>query len=103
MTKKLLTFVEVDLDYCSLRYGEGACPATMSGASPTGDHKCFNTPATCQVREAFLNQPVTLRFAKGTAYLAESGIEAIPAIEAENFSPPTVSLGRTLVRGPRCR
>lgn len=96
MSKKLLTFVEVDLDYCSLRYGVGACPATITGPNPTGDHKCFNSLATCQVREAFQNAPVTLRFAKGTAYLAESGVDAIAAIESENFTPPTVSLGENL-------
>lgn len=94
--RKALTFVEIDIDYCSRTYGVGACTATMGGSSPTGDRKCFNTLATCQARAAFNNQPVTLRFARGTAYLAESGVEALPVIENESFMPATVSLGENL-------
>lgn len=93
---KTLTFVEIDLDYCARSYGVGGCPARMTGANPTGDRKCFNTLATCQARQAFQNVPVTLRFAKGTADLVEAGIDAIPALENESFTPPTVSLGENL-------
>lgn len=88
---KRLTFVEIDLDYCALRYAEGACTA------PAGEAKCFNTKATCKARTAFVNEPITMRFAVGTDYLVESGIDYVAAcIESVNFMPATVSLGENL-------
>ncbi len=93
---KALTFVEIDVDYCSLTYGVGACTATLSGPEPTGTRKCFNTKVTCQAKAAFANAPVTLRFAIGTAYLAESGIEAIACVEDVSMTPGSISLGENL-------
>lgn len=61
----------------------------------TGTHKCFNTPSTCQVPEDYVDEPVTLRFAKPTAYLPKD-IEAIPSITDVRLSPGTVSLGEDL-------
>jgi len=94
---KALVFVELDIDYCALRYGEsndaGACPAVLGVDS---EAKCFNTKGTCPVRESYLGQSVTLRFAAGTGYLAESGIDAIAAIEDISFTPGTISLGEDL-------
>ncbi|MDR7034487.1 hypothetical protein [Mesorhizobium sp. BE184] len=90
---KALTFVEIDIPYCALSYGVGACPAVLGVDS---DMKCFNSPATCPVRPSFVDAPVTLRFAVNTAYLAESGIDAIGCIEDVSFTPGTVSLGKDL-------
>lgn len=88
---KRLEFIEIDLDYCSLRYAEGAC------AAPAGESKCYNTKATCKARPSFQMETVTLRFAKGASYLAESGIDYVAScIENVNFSPATVSLGENL-------
>jgi len=42
------TLIEIDLDYCSLTYGTGAC--TASGASGT---ECYNTYTTCQDKTNF--------------------------------------------------
>ena len=87
---KRLTFIEIDLDYCALRFGEGACNAAAG-------EKCFNTKATCKVRSRFVNEPVTLRFAIGTSYLSESSIDYTAAcIEDISFMPATVSLGENL-------
>ena len=47
---KALTFIEFDLPYCALNYGEGLCEAALG---VTGDKKCFNTLATCQDRLHF--------------------------------------------------
>lgn len=44
-----------------------------------------------------MNEPVTLRFAIGTSYLPESGIDYTAAcIEDISFMPATVSLGENL-------
>src|SRR5690606_28455121 len=90
---KSLVFVELDIDYCSLSYGVGACPAVLGVDSAT---KCYNTKGTCPVRESYDSESVTMRFAEGTAYLAESGIDAIACIESIAFTPGTISLGEDL-------
>ncbi|MFO7477754.1 MAG: hypothetical protein R6X03_05330 [Methyloceanibacter sp.] len=51
-----LTYVEVDLDYCGLTYGQAPCLAALG---VTGDRKCFNTVKTCQDRENFNRAPGT--------------------------------------------
>jgi hypothetical protein len=56
--------VEIDMDYCSLDFGVGDCPATLGGAVT---HKCFNTFFTCPVREAFDKQVLTYRFVQSRA------------------------------------
>ena len=52
--------VEIDIDYCSLTYGTGACTAVLG---TTGVRKCYNTFRTCQATAAFDKVPLTLRFA----------------------------------------
>lgn len=89
---KALTYVEIDLDYCSLTYGVGACTAAIP---TTGPRKCMNTLKTCQVRTKFVNAPITLRFAEPADYLPRD-IEAIPSINGVSFTPGTVSLGEDL-------
>lgn len=89
-TDRALTFIEIDIPYCALRYGEGACTAVLGVDS---DVKCFNTFATCAKRADLSESMVTLRFAKDAAYLGESGIEAIPSILDVNYEPARISLG----------
>lgn len=89
-TDRALTFVEIDIPYCTLRYGEGACTAALGTDS---DIKCFNTFATCAKRSVFNEGTVTLRFAVDASYLIESGIEAIPAITNVTYDPVKISLG----------
>ncbi len=89
-TDRALTFIEIDIPYCALRYGEGACTAVLGVDS---DIKCFNTFATCAKRADLSESMVTLRFTKGAAYLGESGIEAIPSILDVNYEPARISLG----------
>jgi hypothetical protein len=93
---KSLTYVEIDIDYCALRYGTtngaGTCPAVLGTSSPA---KCFNTAKTCPVRVSFVNAPVTLRFAVPAEYLPAS-IDAIPSVKAVSFTSATISLGENL-------
>lgn len=90
---KALTFIEIDVDYCSLTYGTAPCTAVLG---TTGADRCYNTIATCQARAAFANSPVTLRFAIDTMALPESGIEALPYLVSVDYTPPTISLGQDL-------
>lgn len=90
---KSLTFVEIDIDYCSLVYGTSPCTAAVG---VTGTKKCFNTPATCQDPANFAIAPVTLMFAMPATYLAESGIDCIPSMDGVSISPAVVSLGKDL-------
>jgi len=86
-----VAYVEIDVDYCSLSYGVGACTASIP---TTGSKKCLNTRKTCQDRANFDNVPVTLRF--GT----NSDFDALPYIDTFNFSPSTISVGKNLgIRG----
>lgn len=63
---KSVTFIEIDINYCSLEY---AVPPCMASGGP----KCFNTKATCQALPSYTNEVVTLRFAEGSADLVEAG------------------------------
>lgn len=87
-----LVYVEIDVDYCSLSYGEGACTAVLGTDSAI---KCFNTLKTCPKLADFDNAPVTLRFAMPQAYLPRI-IDAIPSIQDVSYSPAIISLGQDL-------
>jgi hypothetical protein len=89
---KSVTYVEIDLPYCSLTYGTSPCTASVG---VTGDIKCYNSLKTCQDIENFANAPVTLRFAMSADYLPRD-IEAIPSIQSVSISPGTISLGKNL-------
>ena len=89
-----LTFIEIDVDRCSLTYGVAPCTASIP---TTGAIKCFNSRASCQDLSNFTNVPTTLRFAKSADYLVESGIEIEAAsIEEVTYSPAVISLGEDL-------
>jgi hypothetical protein len=87
-----LTYVEIDVDRCSLTYGVPPCQATLVGSPVTGARKCFNTLATCQDLANFTDEGVTLRFAVDALYLP-SDIPCNPCLTNVDFSPAIVSLG----------
>lgn len=89
---KVLTYIEIDIDYCANNYGIAPCTAALG---VTGDAKCFNTLNTCQDRINFINAPVTLRFTQDLGYLPKD-IEAIPCVQSVNFNPARISLGENL-------
>lgn len=89
---KILTYVEIDIDYCALTYGTAPCTAAIP---TTGPAKCFNTQNTCQDIVNFSNTPLTLRFATDVGYLPDS-IDCIPNLVSVNYTPITVSLGEDL-------
>jgi hypothetical protein len=88
-----LTYVEMDLDHCSLTYGTSPCTASIPS---TGSIKCFNTIGTCQDRANFDNVPVTVRFAKPASYRPlDIEVEAA-SIESVSYTPAVISLGEDL-------
>lgn len=91
-----LTFIEVDIAFCSLIYGVAPCTASLTSSPPTGEIKCFNSRATCQDIGNFAPSDVTLRFAKPAAYLpTDIDIVADSIIEV-SYTPSTISLGKNL-------
>ena len=82
-----LTYVEIDVPYCSLDFGVSPCTATGT--------KCFNTLQTCKDRPNFTDVPETLRFVQPTDYLPQS-VAAIPSLRGVTISPAVISLGHDL-------
>lgn len=89
---KVLTYIEIDIPFCFNIYGQSPCEAAVG---VTGDIKCFNTIATCQDRDAYIDDPVTLRFAEDVGFLPED-IDCIPSITSIAYTPAVVSLGEDL-------
>lgn len=96
MTRLALVYVEIDVPRCGLDYGEtnwaGTCPAVLGVDSET---KCHRSLGTCPVLPSFVDDPVTLRFSKPTAYLPKD-IEAIPSLRSADLTPTTISLAEDL-------
>ena len=82
-----LTYIEIDVPYCSLNFGVSPCTATGT--------KCFNTLKTCKDRPNFNDVPETLRFVQPTDYLPQN-IEAIPSLREVTITPSVISLGHDL-------
>lgn len=85
---RALSYIELDLDYCTLEYGVPPCMAD-------GEVKCFNTLKTCQDRAHYTPETRTIRFASDTLDLPDN-IPAIPCIQSISFTPGTVSLGQDM-------
>ncbi|MCK1541452.1 hypothetical protein IVB12_05525, partial [Bradyrhizobium sp. 179] len=89
---EVLTYIEIDISFCANTYGVAPCTASIPA---TGDIKCFNSVKTCQDRDNYNDDTVTLRFAKPTDYLPRD-IDCIPSIASVDFTPAVVSLGVNL-------
>lgn len=87
-------FIELDMDFCALRSGIGACTATE-----TGDDKCYNTYSTCNDPANFDKTIKTYRFCERNASIPV-GINAIPLIKSVSFASQEITPGKGLgVRG----
>jgi hypothetical protein len=94
--RQRVQYIEIDVETCSLTYGVAPCTAELG---VTGPIKCTNTTATCQVREAFAPQTVTLRFAVDVGAYLPRDIPAVPNIESHDaisFTAGEISLGKNL-------
>lgn len=85
---RVVTYVEIDVDRCSLSFGEGACPAT-------GDKKCYNSFGTCPVRTSMVIEPVTLILSEPTED-DDMNIDAIPCVKSVSLQSGKISLGEDL-------
>lgn len=90
--RQALTYIEIDLDFCSLTYSIAPCEAALG---VTGNVKCYNTIKTCQDRVHFTNDPITIRFGVDTAYLPVD-IDCVPSLKSVDITPGTISLGKNL-------
>lgn len=59
LKRQPIQIVEIDIDFCTLTYGTGACTAVLG---TSGVRKCYNTWNTCQARSAYDKGTLTLRF-----------------------------------------
>lgn len=92
-----LTYFEIDIKFCGLRYGVGACTAALG---VTGTQKCFNTrnfSHDCQDPLNYLEEGLTVRFGIDNGYLPEN-IPCIPSLvscDVQNAEvQPGVSIGQ---------
>lgn len=86
-----LTFVEIDIWFCSLTFGESPCTAT-------GDNKCFNTrnrSHDCQDPANYTPAVKTVRFAIDCGFLP-SYIDAFPNLISAEMTPAKVDPGESL-------
>jgi hypothetical protein len=86
-----ITFVELDLDTCSLVYGVGACTAAGGAGA-----ECYNTRASCQVPGAYARTSKTIRFAEpvdGMAGYMPAGESFIPSVLSVNYVPTRIKAG----------
>ena len=83
-------FVELDMDFCALRSGIGACTATQ-----TGDAKCYNTYSTCNDKTNFNKTTKTYRFCEQNADLPV-GLSAIPLLKSVSFASQEITPNKGL-------
>lgn len=76
--RDIIQVIEIDIDQCTLTWGVGACPASLSTANV---RKCYNSWATCPVRQAYNKGTNTLRFINGGQ-----------PIKGQNYLPSLVSV-----------
>jgi hypothetical protein len=81
--------VEIDIDYCTLSYGVGACDAVLG---TTGVRKCYNTYETCQVRDVYNKGSLTLRFMTPTANIPKNGNVYFPALKSVSAFSSSVNI-----------
>ncbi|MBC7282577.1 hypothetical protein [Hoeflea sp.] len=90
LSRKPLQIVEIDLPRCTRTYATAPCTAALG---TTGDHKCYNSIATCQDVPNFLSANLTLRFSKNQSGLPR-GQAIYPAL-----SNVTTRAGRVNLSG----
>lgn len=86
--RRPIQIVEIDLPICTRTYGTFPCTAALG---TTGDHKCFNTWATCQASAAYSGSTITLRFARNQSGLPR-GVTIFPALSSVSTNPASVNL-----------
>ncbi|GAG23593.1 unnamed protein product, partial [marine sediment metagenome] len=91
--KQAITILELDLDACSLTYGNSPC--TASGTAPL---KCFNTFGTCQDTANFDKTSKTFRFSDRVIDGVQEAGDAptFPTIRGISHSPTVLTPSKGL-------
>lgn len=89
LKRQAMQIVEVDYDFCTRTYGSSPCAAVLG---TTGDHKCFNTFATCQDTANYDKGTLTVRYCKAQSGLPK-GEGLLPFLVSVTTSPTEISLG----------
>lgn len=76
LSRKPVQIVEIDFPQCTRTYASAPCAAVLG---TTGDHKCYNSIATCQDTANFASTDLTLRFGKNQGGLPK-GQNIYPAL-----------------------
>lgn len=87
--KQVSVIVEIDVEYCGLEYGVGACPAVLGTDSAT---KCYNFYNGCPVKASFSKTTKTLRYSMGQLH----GIRDVviyPFLKSVSTNATTITLG----------
>jgi len=88
-----IQIVEIDMDFCTLTYGTGACTAVLG---TSGDRKCYNTFQTCQATSAFSKGTLTLRFISPTASIPKNGNVYFPALSSVSTFSNSVNIAGSI-------
>lgn len=87
--REIIEIVEIDVDYCNLTYGVGACTAVLG---VTGAHKCHNGYATCQAKAAFDKITKTLRYGSNVSGLPVDQAHIFPALRSVSSRAAEINL-----------
>lgn len=98
-----MQIVALDFEACGLTFGQGACAASLSSLTP---NKCFNSYATCPVRQAFQRVDKTLLFGLNISGLP-SDRHVYPALKSVSTNSNEINLSgvdpRSSPMGKRAR
>lgn len=88
MSNQPFIIVEIDMDYCSLTFGNAPCMAALSAST---SFKCFNTYNTCSSKPNFNRVTKTLRYCQASAVIPRGGLY-FPVIQDVKYESPQVNL-----------
>lgn len=81
--------VEIDVDFCTLEYGVGACTAVLG---TDGVRKCYNTWNTCQVQNVYNKGTLTLRFVTPRVNIPKESGTYFPALKSVSAFSNSVNI-----------
>lgn len=88
MSVEVVTWIEIDIDTCSRRWGVSPCTAALSAINP---RKCVNTFFTCRATDAYAAEVVTLTLTKQGQVLPIAG-RYFPCLMSVKEDEQTVNL-----------
>lgn len=88
-----LTYIEIDLEICSLVYETAPCVAELG---VTGNTQCYNSFNTCQDKDNYDGgSTLTIRFGIDTGFLP-TDIPCVPILKNVEYTPSRISIGENL-------